>query len=493
VSSSPSKRELRELVCTITQAGKLDQYISRLSAMEVMALRYNWEGVWARDNQLEPIHRWQTWLLCAGRGFGKTKTAAELVVKKTMSGQWTRVALVAEDAGDARDVMVEGVSGILACSPPWHKPEYNGQKRRVTWPNGAIATVYSDADPEALRGPAHDGAWIDELAKFRNATTVWSNLMLGLRIGENPQAVVTTTPKPVPIIRDLFKRAKTDPGVVITHGTTYDNRANLPEAFYTEIIREYEGTILGRQELNGELLDLEESGIIKRSWFRLWPADKPIPVLRFILQSYDTAFTDKAYDKKTKEPDFTACFTFGVFDHPSRKGHFAVMILDCWQDQLGYPALKQRAYKEFHTSRYGPKDKDTRIEEIVIEDKGSGISLRQDMQSDDIPVFAYNPGRTDKTQRLHLCSPIARDGLIYWPESTKNQGQPRDWCEKALEQICSFPLVEHDDYVDAFSQGIRRLRDLEYLRVVIDEEREARLKEDEQERYTPKKGNPYAS
>jgi phage terminase large subunit-like protein len=161
-----------------------------------------------------------------------------------------RLALVAPTAGDARDVMVEGESGILAISPPWERPRYEPSKRRLTWPNGAVATLFSADEPERLRGPQHDAAWCDELASWRQPEA-WDMLMFGLRLGTDPRVVVTTTPRTTSLIRGLIA----DPTVIVTRGTTYENRANLASAFFGQIIRKYQGTRLGRQELEAELLE----------------------------------------------------------------------------------------------------------------------------------------------------------------------------------------------------------------------------------------------
>lgn len=206
--------------------------------------------MWARPEQIETPGDWQTWLVLAGRGFGKTRTGAEWVRKQIESGKCKRMALVARTAADVRDVMVEGESGILAVCPPWNKPHYEPSKRRLTWPNGAIATTYSADQPDLLRGPQHDGAWEDELASWRYPEA-HDMLMLGLRLGSDPRTVITTTPRPTKTIKELVK----DKTTVVTGGSTYDNMANLARAFIDKIITKYEGTRLGRQELYAQLLD----------------------------------------------------------------------------------------------------------------------------------------------------------------------------------------------------------------------------------------------
>jgi phage terminase large subunit-like protein len=190
------------------------------------------------------------WLLLAGRGFGKTRTGAELVRMRIGAHRARHVALVAPTAADARDVMVEGESGLLAIAPPWDRPDYEPSKRRLTWANGAIATTYSAYEPERLRGPQHDFAWCDELAAWRYPAA-WDMLLFGLRLGADPRAIVTTTPRPTTLIKALVA----DPNVVVTRGTTYENAANLAPAFLDQIVRRYEGTRLGRQELDAEILE----------------------------------------------------------------------------------------------------------------------------------------------------------------------------------------------------------------------------------------------
>ena len=188
--------------------------------------------------------------MLAGRGFGKTRTGAELVRRRIGMRLARHVALVAPTAADARDVMVEGESGLLATAPPWDRPDYEPSKRRLTWPDGAIATTYSADEPERLRGPQHDFAWCDELAAWRYPEA-WDMLMFGLRLGDDPRAVVTTTPRPTKLIKALVA----DPKVVVTRGSTWDNQDHLAPGFLDQIVRRYQGTRLGRQELDAEILE----------------------------------------------------------------------------------------------------------------------------------------------------------------------------------------------------------------------------------------------
>lgn len=228
-------------------AKQQEQALSELSEAQAAHVLYDWDW-WARPNQRAPLGDWRYWLLLAGRGFGKTRVGAETVRK--WSDIHPRIHLVAPTAADARDVMVEGESGLLACFPPRDRPLYEPSKRRVTFSTGALAYTFSADEPERLRGPQSAAAWCDEIAAWPYVEA-WDNLLFGLRLGNDPRAVITTTPKPIKLIKDLI----TDPHTVVTRGSSYENRANLAPAFFDSIIRKYEGTRLGRQELLAELLE----------------------------------------------------------------------------------------------------------------------------------------------------------------------------------------------------------------------------------------------
>ncbi|WP_238379809.1 DNA-packaging protein [Celeribacter ethanolicus] len=227
-----------------------------------MALPYLFEA-WALDHQLPPEGAWRTWVIMGGRGAGKTRAGSEWVramvegPRARQSGRAKRVALIGETYDQAREVMVFGDSGILACSPPDRRPKWSATRRTLVWPNGAEATVFSGNEPEALRGPQFDVAWVDELAKWRKPQEAWDMLQFGLRLGDDPRAVVTTTPRNVGILKSLLERSST----VTTHAPTEANAANLAASFLEEVKARYAGTRLGRQELDGVLLDEEEGAL----------------------------------------------------------------------------------------------------------------------------------------------------------------------------------------------------------------------------------------
>lgn len=224
--------------------------------------RPEWRSI-ARPEQLPPPGEWLVWLFLAGRGAGKTRSAAEWVIERALENPGCRIALIGRTPADVRDVMIEGESGILACSDEALRPVYESSKRRVTWPNGSQAIAYSAEVPSQLRGPQHHYAWCDEASSWTDARkgdvvdTAWNNLMLGLRLGKDTRVVVTTTPKPNRLTRELLGRAST----VISRGTTYDNLDNMAPAFREQVLAAYEGTRIGRQELNGELLEDVEGAL----------------------------------------------------------------------------------------------------------------------------------------------------------------------------------------------------------------------------------------
>jgi len=263
---------------------EVDALIRAMAPVEANAFECDWRYR-ARPEQLPPVGSWRVWLLMAGRGFGKTRCGAEWVRAEVKAGR-RRIALVGPTAADARHVMVEGASGILAISPDPERPLYEPSKRRLTWPNGAVATTYSADEPERLRGPQHDAAWCDELAAWRYPEA-WDMLMFGMRLGGDPRVVVTTTPKPTKIIRDLLD----DPTTIITRGTTYDNATHLAPAFLAQIVKRYEGTRLGRQELNAEVLEEVPGGLWNRKRLEelRWPHNKAVPELVRIVVAIDPA------------------------------------------------------------------------------------------------------------------------------------------------------------------------------------------------------------
>ena len=236
-------------------------WLEHAAAIFDRPFRPKWRDI-ARPEQLPPAGAWLTWSYLAGRGAGKTRSAAEWVHERAMAEPGCRIALVGRTPADVRDVMIEGESGIIAIAHE-DAPIYQSTKRRLTWANGSIAQAYSAEVPSQLRGPQHHYAWADEAAAWTDAPkgdvldTAWNNLMLGLRLGTEPRCVVTTTPKPNALTRTILER----PSTVVTRGSTYDNLKNLAPSFREQVLATYEGTRIGRQELLGELLDDVEGAL----------------------------------------------------------------------------------------------------------------------------------------------------------------------------------------------------------------------------------------
>lgn len=267
-------------------AEELEELLAGLSEADAERLMYDWHA-WARPNQILPPGNWSGWLNLSGRGSGKTRTGAETVREwQEAAEKPIRIALVAETASDARDVLIEGESGILAISPKWNKPKYETTKRRLTWPNGATAICYSGEEPDQLRGPQFHKGWFDELAKYRYPQETWDNFEFGNRLGDNPQVIITTTPRPIPIIINMVE----DKDFVVTRGSSYQNISNLSPKYIKRVIKRYEGTRLGRQELHAEILRdmtgaLWSNAMIERNRI------KKLPELVRIIVAVDPATT----------------------------------------------------------------------------------------------------------------------------------------------------------------------------------------------------------
>jgi len=419
--------------------------------------RIKWLSI-ANNHQITPSGDWWSiWLLLAGRGAGKTRCAAEWLWWEAWSQPNTRWLVSAPTSGDVRDVCFEGDSGLKSVIPEILIEDYIKSLHEIKLKNGSIIKGIAASEPSRFRGPQFHGGWLDELAAWDYLDDAWDMLQFGMRLGQHPKIIATTTPKPKPLIVDLVNRDGDD--VCYTTASTYDNIKNLAPTFQKQILQ-YEGTKLGRQEIYAEIIDPEEAGIIKRNWFKLWPHDKPLPRFQYVVQSYDCATSDK-----TKN-DPTACVVFGVFK-PNDDKPMSAMIIDCWEEHLQYPDLRPKVIDEA-SSIYGDDNEfgsGKKVDMILIEDKSAGISLVQDLQRGGLPVRSYNPGSADKMMRLNLVAPIIQRGRIYIPESTTTPGAPRSWVEPLINQLCAFPEVRHDDLVDATSQALRLLRDLGFLNI----------------------------
>jgi phage terminase large subunit-like protein len=282
-----AEKSKAEILAAMPEAERA-RFLATLSQPEMERLLWalEWDWDWnGRPAQQMPGGDWIVWLILAGRGFGKTRTGAETVRQRVKYDPY--VNLIGATADDARDIMIEGESGILAICPPEERPVYKASKRCLEWPNGAKSLIFTADEPERLRGKQHGFLWGDELASWRYPDS-WDQAMFGLRLGKRPQAIVTTTPRPTELVKMLAK----SPTTYLTKGSTYDNSANLARTFLSKIVEKYEGTRLGRQELNAEILDDNPGALWKRSQIdrdRISPAT--MPALGYIAVGVDPAAT----------------------------------------------------------------------------------------------------------------------------------------------------------------------------------------------------------
>lgn len=458
----------------------------------------------ARHDQILPIEGWLTTLAMAGRGWGKTRVGAEWVFRQGGLHPGVIIHIIAPTYSDLRGVVFEGPSGLTSVIPRVciRSLTYSPYPEMVLW-NGTVIRGFSSETPDRLRGPQATFVWGDELAAWYRAEDCLSNIDFSTRIAYRhpdgrlvqPQKLYTTTPRPLQFLVEMIEKKLPDgrDATVMIRGSTLDNRANLAENFFTDLMQ-YEGTQIGRQEIYGELLDISESAIIKRSWLNIWPSDRPLPWLEYVMVSLDTAFTEKTYDKKTFSSDPTACTIWGAFTYEKpiterRKGEsggatWNLILLECWEEWLGFPDLIVKSRELMLETKFGRRTKTLfepmvgtkyhqeqvkKADLLIIEDKGSGISLRQMLAQEGINSFPYNPGRADKLSRLHAVSHFPRHGRIWLPEtddrSTRKTDlagkityKPKTWAEPMLKQLCTYSgpgTTPHDDWVDSCSQAWR--------------------------------------
>jgi len=415
------------------------------------AWRMSWFSTQHKHQILPPGDWWSIWLMLAGRGAGKTRTAAEQIGWWAYEQPGTRWLVAAPTSADVRGTCFEGDSGLVSVIPKSLVADYNKTAHELRLHNGSLIKGIPASEPERFRGPQFHGGWCDELAAWDYLQEAWDQIQFGMRLGKRTRMICTTTPRPKDLIIELMGREGDD--VVMTTASTYTNLANLSENFRKQILS-YEGTTLGRQEIYAEIIDPEEGGIVRRDMFKLWPAGRPFPAFEYIIQSYDVATSEKAQN------DPTACITFGCFK--PQDSPMSVMVIDCWQERMQYPDLRPKVLEEYETIFGEGKDR-KRVDLLLIEDKSAGISLIQDLQRAHLPVRAYNPGRADKMQRLNIVSNIIARGRVWIPESDHRKGYVKDWAEGFVSQICAFPETTHDDLVDACTQALRYLRDAGWL------------------------------
>lgn len=293
-----SGQNLQSAFAQLSNPRALEQFLEQLSPQEADQLIWDWP-VWCRKNQYPPKGKWKTWLMLGGRGAGKTRTGSEWVRMLVFGGQRShmsiggRIALIGETVADVRDVMVEGESGLLSVHPKHQRPQWLSSQRKLIWPNGVIGNVFSAHDPDSLRGHQFGAAWCDEMCKWRYMQKAWDMLQFTLRLGDRPRQLITTTPKPSKLLAKLAKHATT----VVYTTKTADNAHNLATGFYQHMVDSYQGTRLGRQELDGEILTERENSLWNRRQFeeiRIDETDLRLQKLQRVVIAVDPPATSTA-------------------------------------------------------------------------------------------------------------------------------------------------------------------------------------------------------
>lgn len=472
------------------------------------------------DPKLRPYN---TVLWRGGRGFGKSLSIHHPIWYDCYRYPGLIAHSLISTLSDLETVTFEGPAGYQALIPPeilwggsWARA-YNKQHHRLRFANGSRIIGFATTEKaDRLRGPQCHILAGDEIAAWDkpagNLESALGVALLGLRLpypdGTPSRAYLATTPRPVPFL----KRFETRQDVITIQGTTYENLPNLSTNFINTVLA-YEGTTYGKQEISGQYIDVEDLGIFKRSWFPLWPAGKKLPEFLFVLEAYDTAYDEEDYDAKRQETDPTASIVLGIFNTQAAfsqaeltrlgvKSKYAALLCDAWSERLGFPELLDRARAQ-HRVKWGQPGR--RSDVVLIENKASGISLRQSLMRYSVPTWAFDPGGMSKTMRAHAASPAILQKHIFVPESglPERKGLPRDWVEPFLEQVCAFAgpgTVEHDDWVDALTEATLYLMRREFFEVVPAEkyvDYEMKREEEQQDALRRKREsepvrNPYA-
>ena len=403
------------------------QHLSQFTPRELAALEYHWP-FWARPKQRLPEGDYNIWLVLSGRGWGKTRTGAEAIRELVETNRAGRIALAAPTAADARDVIVEGNSGILNVFPPSDRPKYEPSKRRVTFKNGALAFLYSADEPERFRGPQHDAALCDELATWKYPEA-YDMLQFGLRLGTHPICIITTTPKATPLIRGLVKDARDGKGVIITTGSTYENRANLSANFFTQMENKYEGTRLGLQELYAKILEDVEGA--------LWNAKmiddlrvKQAPEMKRIIVAIDPTTTS------TASSDETGLIVVGL----GADNH--AYVLGDYSGKMSPNTWARKAVQLYHTFK---------ADRIIAEVNNGGEMIGEAVRTVDRRV-PFKEVRASKGKRTRA-EPVA---ALYEQKKVHHVGV----MQKLEEQMCSWDPIHSPsspDRMDALVWGLSEL------------------------------------
>lgn len=483
-----------------------DPILTQLRALPLFEVaKIEWRTRWlsvARPKQVINFDEsaFDTIFIHAGRGWGKTRTLVNWICWELCNDPGSFGHIIAPTHNDIRYTDFEGESGVLRQLPSCLIKDYNKTDAILTFYNDSVLRGFSAEEPERLRGPQCKYLGADEVAAWLKDNETWAQAKFGHRLGKRSTCMIVSTPKPKELVRKFFG----DKRIKKIGGTMKENEQNLSANFIEEM-EQLKGTRLGRQELAGELLDAEELGVIKRSQWKMWPWDQPLPEFEIIIMSIDSAFTEENVDVKKNRSDYTACTVWGgirksltkeqceevanrygrdelVVRRVIGRGIPQILLLNAWQERLGFPELIEKLKKE-KDARFGQDDiipqitplfgsrrqmgQGRKADLILIEDKGSGISMRQQLRREGIPVVPYNPKRADKLLRLNLCSPLFVSGYVYAVQAKlrdrmglMTQADPknfRDWAEPVVAQMCSYSgenSLEHEDLMDSSTQAL---------------------------------------
>ncbi len=409
VPDSKDNRALAEWVSSLSQERR-HEILADLTEDDCDALNYDWH-FWARKNQLPPEGHWFCWLILAGRGFGKTRTAVEWIrgltegdsPSKAPKGAPERIALVADTFLDGRLTMIEGESGLLAVTPKAFMPTFESSNKKLVWPNGIQAFLYSAESPDQLRGPQHHVAWADELAKWRYLEDSWSNLLLGLRLGKAPRVLATTTPRNIPLLRRLVEDETTQ----VVRGSTYDNRSNLPQSFFEQVVGQYDGTRLGRQEIYGEILSDVPGALWNRDLLETIRV-RDVPPLTRVVVAVDPPVTSG------KNAD-----TCGIIVAGRDKNNQAYILEDCsvqGLSPLGWAKAALSAYHKYEADR-------------MVAEVNNGGELVESLLRQIDPDVSYRAVRASRGKVLRA-EPVA---ALYEQERVRHHG----FFAELEDQMCS--------------------------------------------------------
>jgi phage terminase large subunit-like protein len=423
--------------------------VSKLTDRELVALAHDWQGLFARPEQRIPAGDWTYWLIKAGRGYGKTRTGAETVRQWVADGHQF-VNLVGATADDARDIMIEGESGILAICPPWERPEYKPSQRKLIWPNGATSLIFTADEPERLRGKQSSKGWLDEVAAWRYPEAL-DQFKFGLRLGTRPQAVITTTPRPTKIIRDLIA----DPGTLVTHGSTYDNRENLAPTLFSAVIRRYEGTRLGRQELAGEVLDDNPGALFKRA-----DIDKTrmsaAPDMSRVVIAIDPAATS------TEGSDDTGIIAAGIAKIDGVVHGFIFADLTCHETPEGWARIAVKAYREAKADRIVAEvNNGGEMVESVIRTVDSNVPVRKVTATRGKAMRAEPVAALYEQGRIHHIGNLGKleDQMVEWDPADKTAKSP-DRLDALVWAVTDLMLGDKNDaYIEGYARILARDRE----------------------------------